>query len=250
MPVKFGLIGQSLSHSFSRDFFTKKFAAMGLSDHSYDLYELKTIDELPALVADEFELAGLNVTIPYKIAVKSYLDSLSPEAAAVGAVNTLKITRTGGKPILKGYNTDVYGFGMSIKPFLESHHQRALVLGNGGASKAVQFVLTKLGIDFNVVTRNPAHNQLGYDDLNENVVKHHFFVVNTTPVGMSPHTDACVNFPFTCVGEKHFFVDLIYNPVETVFLRKAKQAGARILNGINMLHLQAEKAWEIWKTHE
>lgn len=250
MPVKFGLVGQSLSHSFSRDFFTKKFAAMQLADHSYELFELKTINEFTGLIQAEKDLAGLNVTIPYKIAVIPFLTSLAPEAEAVGAVNTVKITHTGQNTILTGHNTDVYGFEMSIKPFLESHHQRALVLGNGGASKAVQYVLRKLGIDYNVVSRNPAKNQLNYNDINEYVLKHHLFVINTTPLGMSPNTGGCPALSFDMVGDSHFFVDLIYNPAETVFLQKAKQQGARILNGTSMLHLQAEKAWEIWNTHE
>ncbi|HYG52346.1 MAG TPA: shikimate dehydrogenase [Flavobacteriales bacterium] len=254
MPVKFGLVGQSLSHSFSRDFFTQKFAAMGLTDHVYELFELKTIDAFPTLVKQEPQLVGLNVTIPYKIAVMAYLNSVSHEARAAGAVNTIKINRKGTAVNLTGYHTDVYGFEMSIKPFLESRHQRALVLGTGGASKAVQYVLKKLGIDFIVISRNPdnrnQHNQLAYGDINEHMVKHHLFVVNTTPVGMAPDTGASVDFPYNYITPGHFLVDLIYNPAETVFLQKARQKGARILNGTTMLHLQAEKAWEIWNTHE
>jgi shikimate dehydrogenase len=250
MPVKFGLIGKSLSHSFSRDFFTKKFDALGLTGYSYALYELPTISGIASLVAQNPELAGLNVTIPYKIAVLDYLTSVSHEVESIGAVNTVKITHAGDKTELRGFNTDAYGFEMSIKPFLESHHQRALVLGNGGASKAVQYVLKKIGIDFIVVSRSPDKNQLSYSDLNAYVLQHHLFVINTTPVGMSPRAEACLPLPFAYVNEKHFFVDLIYNPAETVFLREARKNGARILNGSTMLHLQAEKAWEIWNMHE
>jgi shikimate dehydrogenase len=250
MPVNFGLVGLTLSHSFSKDFFTKKFEKMGLIDHFYHLYELKNIADIHSLIAGDPNLQGLNVTMPYKIAVLEHLNELSPEAKEIQAVNTIKIIRTNNKTLLKGYNTDVYGFEMSIKPFLESHHQRALVLGEGGASKAVQYVLKKLGIDFNVVSRNPKGKQLNYDDVHSYIVKHHLFVINTTPVGMSPNTNECVPVIFDEVSDKHFFVDLIYNPAETLFLQKAKAKGARIMNGTNMLHLQAEKAFEIWKTHE
>jgi shikimate dehydrogenase len=250
MPVNFGLVGLSLSHSFSKDFFTNKFEKLGLTNHFYQLYELKNIVDIHSLIANDINLLGLNVTIPYKIAVLDHLQELSTEAKEIQAVNTIKIIRTNNTTLLKGYNTDVYGFEMSIKPFLESHHQRALVLGDGGASKAVQFVLKKLGIDFYVVSRSPKVNQLKYDDLRSYVVKHHFFIINTTPLGMSPHENACVPFVFDDVTDKHFFVDLIYNPVETLFLKQAKDKGARIMNGMNMLHLQAEKAFEIWKNNE
>jgi len=247
MPVKFGLIGSSLSHSFSKDFFTKKFDEMGLTDHFYDLYELASIADIHSLIDKDETLMGLNVTIPYKIAVIEHLTDLSPEVKEINAVNTIKINRNNGKVSLTGHNTDVYGFEMSIKPFLESHHQRALILGNGGASKAVQFVLRKLGIDFNVVSREPKGKELNYSDVHSYIVKHHLFVINTTPVGMSPNTNACVPFVFDEVSEQHFFVDLIYNPAETLFLQKAKDKGARTMNGLSMLHLQAEKAFEIWK---
>lgn len=250
MPVNFGLVGKSLSHSFSKDFFTKKFAELGLIDHFYHLHELKNIADIHSLIANDSNLLGLNVTIPYKIAVVEHLNELSPEANEINAVNTIKINRNNNKITLKGYNTDVYGFEMSIKPFLESHHHRALILGNGGASKAVQFVLKKLGMDFNIVSRNPTGNQLHYSDVHSYIVKHHLFVINTTPVGMSPHTNECPQFIFDDVTDKHYFVDLIYNPAETLFLQKAKQKGARIMNGTSMLHLQAEKAFEIWKTNE
>ncbi len=250
MPVNFGLIGKSLSHSFSKDFFTKKFQELSLLDHNYSLYEINQPNEVLTLIKNDTSLLGLNVTIPYKIAVIAFLNESSPEAKEINAVNTIKVKRNGNDIFLKGYNTDVYGFEKSIKPFLESKHQLALVLGDGGASKAVQYVLRNLGIDFNVVSRNPNENQLHYSDVHSYVVKHHLFVINTTPVGMSPNTNACVPFVFDDVNENHFFVDLIYNPAETLFLHKAKAKGARIMNGINMLHLQAEKAFEIWKTNE
>lgn len=250
MPVNFGLVGLSLSHSFSKEFFTKKFKELSLRDHFYQLYELKNIADIHSLIENDPNLLGLNVTIPYKIAVIELLNELSPEAKEINAVNTIKIIRSNNKTMLKGFNTDTYGFEMSIKPFLESHHHRALVLGDGGASKAVQYVLKKLGMDFNVVSRNPSGNQLHYSDVHSYIVKHHLFVINTTPVGMSPNKSECVPFVFDDVSDKHFFVDLIYNPSETLFLQKAKQKGARTMNGTNMLHLQAEKAFEIWKTNE
>lgn len=171
------------------------------------------------------------------------LHEISPEAAAVGAVNTIRIRPN---KHLAGFNTDVYGFEMSIKPFLENFHQRALVLGNGGAARAVKYVLKKTGIDFATVTRNGS-GDLSYDQLNEYVLRHHLFVINTTPVGTSPAINDVLPFPFEYIGEKHFCVDLIYNPAETVFLQRSRQQGAKTLNGLSMLHLQAEKAFEIWK---
>jgi shikimate dehydrogenase len=244
MPVKFGLIGFPLSHSFSQQYFTKKFAELGLTGYVYRLYELPDVRALPALLGSEPDLRGLNVTIPHKITVMPLLHEISPEAAAVGAVNTIRIGSNGS---LAGFNTDVYGFEMSIKPFLENFHQRALVLGNGGAARAVKYVLKKIGIDFATVTRNGT-GDLTYDQLNEYVLRHHLFVINTTPVGMSPAISDVLPFPFEHIGEKHFCVDLIYNPAETVFLQRCRQQGAKTLNGLNMLHLQAEKAFEIWQS--
>lgn len=245
MSVEFGLIGYPLSHSFSQQYFTKKFAALELTGYSYHLFELGSITELMPLLHRHSGLKGLNVTIPYKIAVMPLLQELSPEAAAVGAVNTIAIQRTDDRLYLKGYNTDVYGFEMSIKPFLENFHQRALVLGNGGAARAVQYVLRKTGIDFITVTRNGT-GQLSYDQLNEYVLKHHLFIINTTPVGMSPDAGDVLPFRFEYITEKHFCMDLIYNPAETVFLQRCRERGAKTLNGLSMLHLQAEKAFEIW----
>lgn len=174
-----------------------------------------------------------------------FLQELTPEAAAVGAVNTISINRWGNTVHMTGYNTDVYGFEMSIKPFLESFHQRALVLGNGGAARAVKHVLKKIGIDFITVTRRGGGDIL-YEQLNEYILRHHLFVINTTPVGMSPQVNEVLPFPFEHMGEKHFCVDLIYNPTETLFLENCRKKGAKTLNGLSMLHLQAEKAFEIW----
>lgn len=249
MPVQFGLIGYPLSHSFSQQYFTQKFANLGLEGYSYHLFECKTVQELLPLVHNTPGLKGLNVTIPHKIAVLPLLDQISPEATEIGAVNTIHIKREKEKIQLTGYNTDVFGFEMSIKPFLENIHQRALVLGNGGAARAVKYVLKKTGIDFMTVTRNGS-GDLDYTQLNEYVLRHHLFVVNTTPVGMSPAVNEVLPFPFDSIGENHFCVDLIYNPAETVFLQRCRQQGAKTLNGLSMLHLQAEKAFEIWTKHE
>lgn len=251
MPVEFGLVGYPLSHSFSKQYFTQKFAEQGLHQYTYELYPLQSIDEFMPLVNSRPNLAGLNVTLPYKIAVLPFLHALSPEARATGAVNTIHIARKNGDTILTGHNTDVYGFEKSIKPFMESHHQRALVLGNGGASKAVQHVLTKLGIDFMVVSRNPeGPGQINYGEVNEYILKHHLFIINTTPLGMSPNVNECVPLMFEYIMPAHFLVDLVYNPAETLFLQKGKARGAKILNGLNMLHLQARRAFEIWTAHE
>lgn len=249
MPVEFGLIGFPLSHSFSQQYFTTKFEQLGLTDYSYHLFEIENVNVLPSLLEKHPHLKGLNVTIPHKKAVLPLLDDCSHGAREIGAVNTILVQNKNGKKTLKGFNTDVYGFEMSIKPFMESMHQRAIVLGNGGAAQAVKFVLKKLGIDFITVARDGS-GQLKFEELNEYVLKHHLFVINTTPVGMSPDINDVVPFPFEYLTEQHFCVDLIYNPAETVFLQKARAQRAKTMNGLSMLHLQAEKAFEIWTTHE
>jgi shikimate dehydrogenase len=245
MIKKFGLIGRSLSHSFSKEYFTKKFRDAGLSDCSYDLFELRDISELPAFLARHPDLLGLNVTIPYKQSVMAYLDALSPEASQAGAVNCIRIED--GKTT--GHNTDVYGFSQSLKPFLDRHHERALILGTGGASRAVAYVLSKLGNDRYFVTSD--HSKKGgkvmlYEDVNEHVMSACKLVVNCTPLGMFPDTGSYPPLPYEFFTPEHLAYDLVYNPAETEFMRRAAHAGAATLNGLSMLQLQAEKSWEIW----
>lgn len=238
---KYGLIGKALEHSFSQKYFQTKFEHLGIHAR-YDNISLQSVEEVVDLFKKN-EYAGFNVTMPYKESIIPYLDRLDDQAAAVGAVNTILVE--GGKTV--GYNTDVYGFKQMIKPFFESHHERALIIGTGGASKAVAFVLEALGVQVIYVSRRPnGKTVFGYEDVNENMVKFNGIIVNTTPVGMHPDDKAEVVFPYSFLTDKHLVVDLIYNPLETVFLKKAKQQGAVTQNGLTMLHQQAEKAWQIW----
>lgn len=241
MP-KFGLIGKSLSHSFSKTYFTEKFAKLGLDDHEYHLFELDQISDLKQLLSSN-QLKGLNVTIPYKEAVIPYLDHLSVAAQDLGAVNTIVI-RNGE---LYGHNTDIIGFAKSIKPFFAMHHERALILGSGGAEKAIKYVLKELGVRCLTVSRNPSGpNQIAYTDLHEEGMKHWNLVINCTPVGTYPDIHRCPNIPYSGLTQDHFCVDLIYNPKETLFLQKSKNQGAMVLNGHDMLQFQADASWELW----
>lgn len=244
--MQFGLIGYPLSHSFSEGYFSKKFVELGLAEtYGYRNYPLAQIEDLPELLLKEPKFRGLNVTIPYKEAVIEYLDELSPGAAAVGAVNTILFS--GSKRI--GFNTDVIGFGNTLDTFLEksggpAHH--ALILGTGGAAKAVAWVLEQRNILFHYVSRKAGPNQLTYEDLDENLMEKTDLIVNTTPLGMSPRIDTCPNIPYHCLSPKHRLYDLVYNPEETLFLQRGREAGSATLNGLLMLHGQAEAAWSIW----
>lgn len=239
----FGLIGKSLQHSFSKNYFDQKFEKENILDSSYSLFELAKIEDLKTLISNYPQLKGINVTIPYKEAVIPYLDEIDVEAKEIGAVNTIDIR----KGVLKGYNTDVIGFRNSIKPFLENTHRRALILGNGGASKAVAYVLNQLGLDVLYVSRNPkTAQQISYGDINEYVIKHHLLIVNTTPVGTFPNIEEMPLLPYHLLTEQHFLYDLIYNPSETQFLKKGKEKGTICINGEQMLKIQAEEAWKIW----
>lgn len=247
---KYGLIGFPLGHSFSGTYYTEKFEREKIRDVAYDLYPLKEIGEFPALIAGDPQLMGVNVTIPYKIAVMQYLDELSPEAAAIGAVNCIRIERdTVGSPRLTGFNTDVYGFEKSLRPLLTDRHSQALVLGNGGAAQAVCYALDRLSIAWKIVSRKPlagAANQLGYHDLDEQVIGEHPLIINTTPLGTFPDVGQAPPIPYKFLGEQHLLYDLVYNPAETTFLKKGKEQGTMIKNGYEMLVLQAERNWEIW----
>lgn len=247
MEKKFGLIGATVSHSFSKAYFDEKFFNEGLRDYHYDLYPLKNIDELKTLLKETPELVGLNVTIPYKEQVISFLDEIDPFAKSIGAVNVIKIKN--GK--LKGFNTDSDAFLESIeKWFPNKEGSKALVLGTGGSSKAVQVALKKLGIDFKVVSRRSDQADLTYDLLESKpkIIQEANLIINTTPLGMSPNNNAMPQFDCELLGPDHYVYDLIYNPARTKFLQKAEMKGAIIKNGLEMLHFQAEKAWAIWNS--
>jgi shikimate dehydrogenase len=248
----FGLIGYPLSHSFSQKYFTEKFGRENIADAEYKLFPLQDISALTALLHSHPDIRGLNVTIPYKEAVIPYLDELDETAKAVGAVNCIKIIPNSqlSKPQLKGYNTDVHGFRQSIKPFLEMHHERALILGTGGASKAVHYVLKQIGIDCYFVSRDPQGREkhFRYEDVNEYVIKAFPLIVNTTPLGTYPNTQDFPPIPYEHITSQHLLYDLVYNPPETEFMKRGKARGAAAINGLSMLHEQAEKAWEIWNS--
>ncbi len=240
--TQLGLIGKTLVHSFSKNYFAKKFEKEKLHNFRYDNFELASIEAFPDLILSTPNLLGLNVTIPYKKAVIPFLDVLSEEAQSVGAVNTILIKDN----ILKGYNTDVVGFRQSLEPLLKAHHTKALILGTGGAAKAVAFVLQQLGIEFLLVSRTPGKKQLGYDVIDAAILKDYTLMVNTTPVGTYPNIQEAPTIDYASITSKHLLYDLVYNPTETLFLKKGKAQQASIKNGLDMLALQAEAAWDIW----
>ncbi len=240
---KFGLIGKDISYSFSKTYFADKFQKEGIKDVSYENFDLRTIKDFEDIFTNNPGIAGLNVTIPYKEVVIPYLDKLSRKAKAIGAVNTIKITKKGN---LKGYNTDCYGFKNSIKPFLKSYHKKALILGTGGASKAIAFTLNELNLDYKYISRTKTNDNLTYDELDESIIKQYHIIINCSPVGTHPNVDEYPKIPYEALTNKHLLFDLIYNPSETLFLRQGKKQGAKTCNGLKMLELQAEKAWEIW----
>lgn len=242
--AKFGLIGKNIDYSFSKSHFSEKFKNEGLK-HTYENFDIDSIDKFPEIISSTKRLRGLNVTIPYKEAVIPYLSKLHKTAKKIGAVNTIKILKTGK---LKGYNTDYYGFKKSIEPHLKSHHKRALILGTGGASKAIAYALKKLGIKYKYVSRRAAESDVfTYNSLTENDVKAYQVIINCTPLGTYPNTNECPDIPYDAINETHLVFDLIYNPEESKFLTISKLKGATICNGSKMLELQAEKAWRIWQ---
>lgn len=243
---QFGLIGKSLAHSFSKKYFQQKFRENKLDSCSYENFELTDIQALKALVANHKDLIGFNVTIPYKVSICEFLDEIHPLAKKLGAVNTVFVNQK--KNTLHGFNTDVYGFAQSIKPFFNLHHERALILGTGGASKAVAYALQELGVKIMFASRTPkATNEIAYKDINTYVIAAHTMIVNTSPLGMYPDTNTYPEIPYEAIGDNHFLVDLTYNPEETIFLKNGKAQGAMILNGKDMLVFQAEKSWAIWQ---
>ncbi len=242
---KFGIIGYPLGHSFSPGYFNEKFKNEGI-DATYERFELPVITDLMSIIDYAEGLCGLNVTIPYKEKVMSYLDNVSVEARAIGAVNVVKVVEKDGKRSLEGYNSDVIGFSRSIKPLLETHHKKALVLGTGGASKAVVYALHQLGLETLLVSRFQRDNTIQYEQINDELMKEYTVIVNATPCGMAPHFDECPALPYDLLTPKHLLYDLIYNPDETLFLKHGKEHGSITKNGLEMLLLQAEASWEIW----
>lgn len=240
---KYGLIGKNISYSFSKQYFTDKFEQENLPNFSYENFDISDINQLQSIVAETLYLKGLNVTIPYKESVFPFLDKIDKKALAIGAVNTIKITK---KQKLKGYNTDYYGFKKAIKPYLKPHHKKALILGTGGASKAVAYALHTLEIEYKFVSRNPKMEQLSYEDLNSEIFNEYHIVINCTPLGTFPNIAEFPPLPYSFFTNKHLAFDLIYNPAETSFLQKAKEFKSETLNGYQMLIFQAEKAWRIW----
>lgn len=242
---KYGLIGYPLGHSFSKNFFNEKFHSESINAE-YVNFEIPSIKELPSVLLANPNLVGLNVTIPYKEQVISYLDELDKDAAAIGAVNVIKIVNQKGKTKLIGYNSDVIGFTQSIEPLLESQHKKALILGTGGASKAINYGLTKLGLECKFVSRSPREGMLTYETLTPEIMDEYKVIVNCTPVGMYPHADKYPDIPYECLTPNHLLYDLLYNPDTTLFMKKGADRGAVTKNGLEMLLLQAFGAWDIW----
>ena len=241
----FGLVGKNISYSFSKGYFSDKFRNLQLINHEYVNFDIDKIEDLLSLV-NQFKatLKGFNVTIPYKQSIFNYLDEVDATANEIGAVNTVKLTNNGK---LIGYNSDVVGFENSILPLLNKHHTKALILGTGGASKAVGFVLKKLKIDFYKVSRNPKRkDEISYSDISEKLLKEHTIIINSSPLGTFPNIDQKPSIPYQFLTNKHLLFDLIYNPAETAFLIEGKKQGAQIKNGFEMLELQAEESWRIW----
>lgn len=246
---KYGLIGYPLGHSFSINYFNQRFADEGINA-KYMNFEIPTIDDLAEVLDSNPELKGLNVTIPYKQKVMEYLDSISPEARAIGAVNVIRVTHVGKEIKLKGFNSDVIGFTQSIEPMLEDYHKKALILGTGGASKAIDYGLRSLGLETVFVSRYRRPETICYEDITPEVIKEYNVIVNCTPLGMFPKTEECPNLPYEAMDEHTILYDLIYNPDETLFMKKGAECGANVKNGLEMLLLQAFASWEFWNGRE
>lgn len=243
MNKVFGLIGKNIGYSFSKKYFTDKFENEGLQNCSYENFDLQIITQFPVIIKNNPSLKGLNVTIPYKEKIIPYLDKLNKKAAKIGAVNCIKITKKGK---LKGFNTDYYGFKKSLQPLLQPHHKKALILGTGGASKAVAYALEELGIMYTFVSRSKKENVLHYKYINATTFDNYQIIINCTPLGTFPHVEEYPPIPYDYFTNNHIAFDLIYNPEATTFLNFAKARGAQTKNGYEMLVFQAEKGWEIW----
>lgn len=241
---KFGLIGKNIDYSFSKKFFTEKFERENLPA-TYENFDIPSLENFPQLISENPDLKGLNVTIPYKESVIPFLDNLDIEAEKIGAVNTIKISK---KKKLTGFNTDHYGFQKSLEPFLPLQQKTALILGTGGASKAVAYAINNLGFDFKFVSRNDGIDTLKYSALDKETILNNLLIINCTPLGTFPNTAECPPIPYQFLTKNHLLFDLIYNPAETEFLRRGKLQGAQTNNGLKMLELQATKAWSIWNS--
>lgn len=242
---KYGLIGHPLVHSFSQNYFNAKFENERINAR-YINFEIPSIDDLAEVLARNPELKGLNVTRPYKEKVIPFLDSISPEAKSIGAVNVIRVSHKGSKTILKGFNSDVIGFTKSIEPMLESCHKKAMILGTGGASKAIDYGLKSLGLETMFVSRFNRPGTVRYDNVTPEMMKEYNVIVNCTPCGMYPRTDECPNLPYEAIDEHNILYDLLYNPDLTLFMEKGAKRGATIKNGLEMLLLQAFASWEFW----
>lgn len=238
----FGLIGYPLSHSFSESYFTGKFRNEGIADCRYRLFPLSSISELTGLLQDSPDLCGLNVTIPYKEQVLPFLHDMDESVKQIKACNCIAIENG----LLKGYNTDATGFERSLQAKLQPHHRQALILGTGGAAKAIEFVLQKLEISYSYVSRAPGAGQYGYEALTPDLIAAHPLIINTTPLGMYPAIEAAPPIPYESLTPAHYLFDLVYNPAKTLFLKKGEEQGAAIKNGHDMLVIQAEESWKIW----
>lgn len=241
----YGLIGHPLGHSFSKQFFTDKFENEGI-DAKYLNFDISSIEDVLDVIASNPDLKGFNVTIPYKQKIIPYLDDISKEARGIGAVNVVKVVRNGSNLRLKGYNSDMIGFKDSILPLLYPHHKKALILGTGGASKAVKYVLNQLGLETILVSRYSRPGTVTYTDIDADAIKEYEVIVNCTPVGMYPNDLECPNLPYDQMSSDNLLFDLVYNPEYTLFLKKGRKAGAAVKNGLEMLILQALASWEIW----
>lgn len=244
---KYGLIGYPLGYSFSMGYFNEKFKNEAINA-VYENFEIPDIQDITTVIGSNPDLAGFNVTIPYKEKVMDYLDYIAPEAAEIGAVNVVKVTHNSDNAVLKGFNSDVVGFVNSIKPLLRPLHTKALVLGTGGASKAVEYGLGKLGLETLKVSRSEKDDTITYEQVTPELLEEYKVIVNCTPCGMAPHFDECPNLPYDCIDDSFLLYDLIYNPEETLFLRKGKEKDATVKNGLEMLLLQAEEGWNIWNS--
>ena len=244
---KYGIIGYPLGHSYSRGFFTDKFQKEGI-DAQYLNFPIPSAEQLREVVVENPELRGLNVTLPYKQAVIPMLDELSDEAREIGAVNVIRVRRKNGIPFLKGFNSDIIGFMNSIRPLLKPNHRKALILGTGGASRAVRVGFERLGIDWTYVSRTPAKGRFTYEELTPEILQNYQVVVNCSPVGMYPNIDACPAIPYEALTPGHLLFDVVYNPEETLFMKRGAEQGAVVKNGLEMLYLQAVASWEFWNS--
>mgnify|MGYP000383298958 CR=1 FL=1 len=245
---KYGLLGYPLTHSFSKRFFTEMFEEENI-DATYENFEIDSIDKFPEVVQNNPEVVGFNVTIPYKEQVIQFLDELNDSAQQIGAVNTIKVKRSGENVYLKGFNTDTHGFETSLRPLLKDYHNKALILGTGGASKALKYVLEKLGIDYISASIEELHeNEIRYEDIDKQMMKERLMIINATPLGTYPKVDTCPSIPYEFITKKHLLFDLVYNPEVTQFMAKGKERGATVKNGYEMLLNQALKSYEIWNS--